>query len=119
MSESFNSKYDKLKDDISDVGDKISSSNNNLRKELEGKISDKVSNSIFYGAVAVIVTITVIIYSLSYSPLVEKAESNEISTKSILQQNVEIKSKLNSVELKVDKIDNRQDSIDKELIKKK
>jgi len=118
LSESFNKKYDKLRDDISGIGDKISTSNDDLRKELEGKISDKIGSKLFYGAVAVVCVIAAIIYALSYSSLIEKTENNETNIKTIMEQKTNINSRLNSVELKIEKIDEKQDYIEKELIKK-
>lgn len=80
-------RYDRLDDKFTQYKDSNESAHNQLRTELEKKISSlrtetdgnldkKVSEKIFYGAVAVIVVIAGLIYSLSYSGLVSDTKKN-------------------------------------------
>jgi hypothetical protein len=48
ISDSINTRYDKLKDDISNVSEKIGISTENLRLEIDHKLEKKLNSNLFF-----------------------------------------------------------------------
>lgn len=108
INENINSRYDRLRDDIAAVKEKIGDSNDTLRQELENKIEKKVGEKLFYGAVASLLLIGGIIYAISYSSLTTKADNNE---KDINRHD----SRIENIEKNVERIDNSLKEVDRRL----
>jgi tetrahydromethanopterin S-methyltransferase subunit G len=108
INENINSRYDRLRDEIAAVNEKIGDSNDTLRQELEDKIEKKVGEKLFYGAVACLILIGGIIYAVSYSSLTTKGDSNE---KDINRHD----SRIEIIEKKVEIIDNNLKEVDRRL----
>lgn len=96
INDSINSRYDKLKDDISCVSDKIGQSNSDLREEIDKKLDKKVSEKLFYGAISVVVVLGVLIYSLSYSDLIKDNKQFKTDISSIKSNANNVKKEQNS-----------------------
>ena len=63
------------------VNEKITNTNDNLRQELESKVSEKLDKNIFFYAIAVLITITSLIYALSYSGILSDTKENSTDLK--------------------------------------
>lgn len=81
---SMHTNISSIKSDLSDTKTDLNITKNNmqgkvddLRKELEGKIDTKIDGKYFWGAVSVLVLLGVVIYSLSYEPLISKVNQFE------------------------------------------
>ncbi|WP_271407389.1 hypothetical protein [Tenacibaculum soleae] len=117
LSENFNSRYDTLNDNIKNVNDKISDSSQILRTELEGKIDAKLDTKFYLLTILALVTITTLIYTLSYSDLISETKENTNSVKS-LQKDIENKnSEIESIERDIEKIKKEQNRLEIEIIK--
>jgi len=113
--DAISSKLDKVNGDINDVKDRINTSSEGLRKELEGKIDKKLDHKWFISACAVLSVICVLIYTLSYSGLVSKVESNSSDLKDQKNQILNNSSSVEKIEEKIETIKQKQDQTDKSL----
>lgn len=122
MNDSINARYDKLKDDITTVSDKISSSTDSLRLEIESKLNEKVNSTLFYrlfyGAISVIVAIATVIYMFSYSELVQNSKTNKDNIDKELNELKNIKEDISNSKSKIEELTKKQYEIEKEIIKK-
>jgi len=121
INDRFSDKVDKLKDDIYSANEKIGQSTDSLRLELEAKIEHKISDKLFYGAIAVMVLISSIIYSLSYSHLMVKVESGSKIISLNKQKVSELNESVNSLEKILHKQEKRifKIEIESQVLKKK
>ena len=90
INESINSRYDKLKDDISNVSERINESTSNLRIEIEGKLNKKVNSNLFYrlfyGAISALIVIATLIYLFSYSEIIKDTKTNKTKIEKIINK---------------------------------
>lgn len=122
MNDSINARYDKLKDDITNVSDKISSSTDTLRIEIESKLNEKVNSTLFYrlfyGAISVIVAIATVIYIFSYSVLVTNSNTNKENIDQKINELNTIKEDIVNSKAKIEELTKKQFELEKEIIKK-
>lgn len=122
MNDSINARYDKLKDDISLVSDKISSSTDSLRLEIETKLNDKVNSTLFYrlfyGAISVIATLSTVIYVFSYSDLVENSNKDNDKIDKTINELQIVKENISNSKIKIDELTNKQFEFEKEILNK-
>ncbi|PWH82037.1 hypothetical protein DIS18_12275 [Algibacter marinivivus] len=118
LTDNINSRYDSLNKDLKSVSEKITDSNDNLRQELESKVSEKLDKNIFFYAIAVLLAITSLIYALSYSGLLNDTKENSTEIK---QLKSDVKNQNEAVEdnkKDIEKLEEKQDKLEIELIKK-
>ena len=93
--------HTKLITDISDIKEKVYKTRGSLsdkinhdidcvKKDFEKKLDSKIEGTYFWGAVGVITALTLIIFSLSYSPMINKVESIE-------KENIKINDSIKSI----------------------
>jgi hypothetical protein len=118
LTDNINSRYDSLNKDLKSVSEKITDSNDNLRQELESKVSEKLDKNIFFYAIAVLLAITSLIYALSYSGLLNDTKENSTEIK---QLKSDVKNQNKAVEDNkegIEKLEEKQNKLEIELIKK-
>ena len=119
LNENVNSRYDIINNNIKNVSEKVSNSSQSLRTELEGKIDLKFDTKNFLQTIGVLVAITTLIYTLSYSDLVSETKENTNSVKS-LQKDIDNKNEeIEKIEKYIDEIRKEQNRLEIELIKSK
>jgi hypothetical protein len=117
INESINSRYDKLDQNIKQVDNKISNSNDSLRQEMEGKIDNKLDTKIFLYAVSALVVITLLIYTLSYSNLLSDNTDAKNKIRNI-ENGLERQSEdIKTIKSDIDKIEDDQNEIKLEQAK--
>ncbi len=123
INDSINSRYDKLKDDITIVSDKIGNSIKNLRIEIDKKLEKKVNlvlfNKLFYGAISVIVTMAIIIYIFSYSGLLKNTNTNKEKIDSVTLEQKTLNKNIKSVEKKLFDLQEKQNELEKSFKRNK
>ncbi|RPD91809.1 hypothetical protein EGM88_14070 [Aureibaculum marinum] len=118
LTDNINSRYDSLNKDLKSVSEKITDSNDNLRQELESKVSEKLDKNIFFYAIAVLLAITSLIYALSYSGLLNDTKENSTEIKQ-LKSDVENQNKaVEENKEEIEKLEEKQNELEIELIKK-
>jgi len=109
INDSINSRYDKLKDDISCVSDKIGDSISELRDEIDNKLDKKVNekhfNGLFYGAVSVLVVIATLIYLLSYTDLIKDSKENRSDLDKNKQELIDVKKEAELQKTRIDRVE--------------
>lgn len=117
INDSINSRYDKLKDDISNVSDKIGISTDKLRvemdKKLEGKVNSTLFYRLFYGAISVIVSMAIIIYIFSYSDLLKDSNQNKEKIDSIKLEQRNLNKDIKDVKKKLIDLREKQNVLEK------
>ena len=117
LNDNINSRYDSLNKDLKSVSEKITDTSDSLRLQIENKISEKLDKNIFFYAIAVLVTITSLIYALSYLGLLNDTKENSTEIKQmksdVKTQNEAIKKNIKEIE----KIEEKQDKLEIDLIK--
>lgn len=119
INENINSRYDKLDQNIKQVDDKISNSNDSLRQEMEGKIENKLDTKIFLYAISALVVITVLIYTLSYSNLISDNSDAKNKIRNI-ENDIDRQSEdIKTIKNDIDKIEDEQNDLKIEQAKTK
>ncbi len=118
LNDNINSRYDSLNKDLKSVNEKITDTKDNLRQELESKVSDKLDKNIFFYAIAVLLAITSLIYALSYSGLLSDTKENSTVIKQIKSDVENNKNTLEENKKDIKKLEEEQDKMKIELIKK-
>lgn len=118
LHESFNSRYDSLNENIKIVDNRISDSSLNLRQELEGKLEDKLDTKFFLWAIAALVSIVVLIYTLSYASVIGDTKENSNSIRLISRDIQEIGDDIDDLNQNVRDVQTEQKNLSKEMMKK-
>lgn len=118
LHESFNSRYDSLNENIKNVDNRISDSSLNLRQELEGKLEDKLDTKFFLWAIAALVSIVVLIYTLSYASVIGDTKENSNSIRLISRDIQEIGDDIDDLNQNVRDVQTEQKNLSKEMMKK-
>jgi len=117
LSESFNTRYDTLNDSINNVNDKIVGSSSDLRLELETKIGEKLETKFFLLAVSVLMAVSTLIYTLSYTDLISDTKDNSESARS-LEKDIEIrKDEIKELKNDHEKMEEKQKELEIKFIK--
>lgn len=118
LNDNINSRYDSLTKDLKSVSDKISDTNDSLRQQIESKISEKLDKNIFFYAIAVLVIITGLIFTLSYAGLLSDTKENGNQIEKLKSDVNNQNDRINKTENDLEKIENKQNELKIELIKK-
>lgn len=118
LNDNINSRYDSLTKDLKSVSEKITDSSDNLRQQIESKISEKLDKNIFFYAIAVLVVITGLIFTLSYAGLLSDTKENGNQIEKLKSDVNNQNDRINKTESDIEKIEDTQNEIKIELIKK-
>ena len=118
LTDNINSRYDSLNKDLKSVSEKITNSNDNLRQELENKVSEKLDKNIFFYAIAVLLAITSLIYALSYSGLLNDTKENSTEIKQLKSDAENQNKAVEDNKEEIEKLEEKQNKLEIELIKK-